>query len=55
VLLPNREGHCVLAVRTDRGPIILDCLHRGFTALSAYTFVKRERSIPPAGWTTTPP
>ncbi len=55
VLLPSHEGHCVLLVRTDRGPIVLDCQRPGLTTLDGYRFVKRERSAAPAGWTTTPP
>ncbi len=56
VLLPSGEGHAVLLARTRSGPFVLDNLRGAILPLAAagYRFVRRERSLPPAGWTLDP-
>ncbi|MGF0538262.1 transglutaminase-like cysteine peptidase [Agrobacterium sp. ES01] len=52
VLQPNREGHAVLTVRTDRGDFILDNMRNKVLLWSEteYTYLKRQSSDHSGRW-----
>jgi len=55
VVIPSGEGHLVLTVRTDRGDLVLDNLHRDISTWNrtGYRFVKRQSNTSPKYWVET--